>query len=83
MRVEIPNIQEIKEAVREVLKEELNILNSSSNMDKALSKKQAAEYLNVSASTIDNLRRNGEIRSHKVRGKVIILQSDIEYYLSA
>lgn len=49
--------------------------------DRALSVPKAAEMLSVSRSTIERMRRSGEIRTIKIRGRVIVPLSEIHRIL--
>lgn len=44
---------------------------------KLLSTSQACEYLGVSKSTLQRYRNNGEIRHHKIGGKIVYHIDDI------
>ena len=72
----IPTIQEIKAAlipdIKQVFLEALEEVayqtnaNNSSCPDRLLTKKEAAQMLNCSESTVDNRRREGVLKSEKL-----------------
>lgn len=66
--VEIPTLKEIKAAMKQVLEESLPGGIKEQQQEKLLTKKEVSEVLNVSQSTIDNLRRQGSMKSIKIPG---------------
>jgi len=66
--VEIPTLEDIKSAMKQVLKESLQENNEKKLLEKLLTKKEVSEVLNVSQSTVDNLRRQAKINSIKIPG---------------
>ena len=49
--------------------------------DRLLSKKQAAEYLNISIGTLEKLMREKELLYIKLERKVLFRKSDIDKFL--
>jgi len=49
--------------------------------DRLLSKKQAAEYLNISIGTLEKLMREKELPYIKLERKVLFRKSDIDKFL--
>jgi len=48
-----------------------------------LSKKETARELNISQSTLDRLRKNGEIKSKKVGGGIYFSLNELVQFLEA
>ena len=55
---------------REKIKENMNI-------------SEAAEYLSLSASSIERKKRSGEIKFSKLGGRIVFLKSDLDAYRDA
>lgn len=52
------------------------------NMDKPINTKEAAEYLGVSAGTLENWRiSGGGPKFYKPKGKVFYFKADLESYI--
>jgi hypothetical protein len=72
--------EDVKEAVKEALSEELKSLRLSTKEESKnllLNKKQVASILNVSVGTVDNLRRQGKLKSIPGIGKVLFKPVDV------
>lgn len=52
-------------------------------MVRLLKKSEVANLLNVSIQTIDRLRVSGDLRSVKVRGRVLFCIQDVEAFINS
>ena len=67
------------EMIDEKLQEFLKLFNSKQNNDeKTFTRKQTAEYLGISLSTLYNWTRDNKIKSHYIGDKVYYKMSEIE-----
>jgi len=69
----------IGNAVAKVLQENRELLNDSRNEsgDKYLSRKEAAEFLRISETTLWNLDKTQVLPAKRLNGKVLYLKSDL------
>ncbi|KAB7528225.1 helix-turn-helix domain-containing protein [Flagellimonas olearia] len=69
----------IGKAVAKVLQEHKELLNDSRNEsgDKYLSRKEAAEFLRISETTLWNLDKTQVLPAKRLNGKVLYLKSDL------
>lgn len=82
MELIITNESNLKDLIGNAIQEKLiefsHWLETKKNdEDKTLTRKQAAQYLGVSLSTLDTWAKNGIIKSHGIGGKVFYKMSDI------
>lgn len=61
--IDIPTLEEFKQALRQVLNENLSKNTIAQKSEHLLTKAEVADLLKVSQSTVDNLRRRGELLS--------------------
>lgn len=85
--ISILTIKDIEEVVDKAVSKLLLQLNNRPNsvIPDMFDKKEAAKYLKISVSTVDNLRRLGELKSTPVKGinKVLFRYSDILDYVNS
>lgn len=80
----IATIPDIQEAVRDIIKKEIqDLLSSFKSADNLLSKSEAAEFLGISVSSVDNRRRNGELQSYNVSGRVKFKMEDLTDFINS
>lgn len=68
---------DLRGLISDTIKELLPTAPAPTSEPKYLSKKSAAELLDVSISTIDNFRRKGFLRYHRILGTVRFLQHEL------
>ncbi|GAB5398983.1 MAG: hypothetical protein Aureis2KO_05680 [Aureisphaera sp.] len=69
-------IQMLKALLKEEFKQLLKIISSSSS-DEFFSRKEAAEFLKVSETTLWNLDKTQVLPAKRLNGKVLYLKSDL------
>lgn len=70
----------IEKAVRNVLKDYVPVDNNASKAP--ADKKEAASYLNISITTLDQLLKSAQLPSFKIGRQVRIRWSDLESYVN-
>jgi len=85
MNLTITGIEEIQKSIREIISTEVKIALSeiqSKQVNKLLTKKESADMLSCCVATIDNLRREGLIKSISIRGRVMFRLCDLNDYIT-
>lgn len=73
---------DLSSLIKSVLKEELkslllNLKTNNSSADEYLSRKEAAEFLKISKTTLWNLDKTQVLPATRLNGKVLYLKSDL------
>lgn len=70
--------EELRQIISETIREELKtLIEKQSEQTSLLSRKQAAEFLNVSVGTIDNMKKDGRLRYQLIRGSIRFDKRDL------
>lgn len=70
--------QELMQLISETINEEFRkLIEKQSEQTSLLSRKQAAEFLNVSVGTIDNMKKDGRLRYQLIRGSIRFDKRDL------
>lgn len=67
----------IGSTVAKVLQEHKNLFNTVKNEDKYLSRKEAAEFLRISETSLWSLDKTQVLPARRLNGKVLYLKSDL------
>lgn len=59
-----------------------NQIHNINQMEIHFSRRQAANYLNISQRTLDSCTKNGEIKYSKIKSKVVFRKSELDRYLT-
>lgn len=85
-KIQILDVESLDVTLRKILKDEIPIVMKSYLKNESLKlydKHKAAEILDVSLSTIDNLRRSGDLNSLSVGGRIKFRKDDIQRYIES
>lgn len=82
------DLESLRLIIREAVSKELQTIKdalskkSSEQKDVLLTRKEAADYLNICRTTLWSLDKSGELPSRRIKSKVFYLQSDLVNYLN-
>lgn len=81
----LPTENEIKSWIKEAIKEyfdnsSMNATSDSMTMEPFLSRKEIADFLNISLVTLHDWKKRG-MPSHKQRGRVYFMRSEVLAYI--
>jgi excisionase family DNA binding protein len=69
--------EDLKNLIQETVQKTISQTLQKKELEKIYSKKEAAEYLNVSEPTIDRWRKQKRINYSKIGGKVTFTETDL------
>ena len=78
------SLSDIKEVLREVLKEQSNEFTKSENSDNHdyLSRKEVAKLLKISLTTLNDWSKQGIVQSYRIGNRVLYKRNEIEDSIS-
>ena len=70
-------ISMIREAFKEELNEYLKQLGKESDSNKLLSRKEVAELLRISLPTLNNYKKSGILKCHRIASRVLFMKGEV------
>jgi excisionase family DNA binding protein len=77
LQIENVTVSEFSEALRQVVREELSILQPKQSTANYLTRPEVAKLLKISLPTLNEYTRKGIIRGSRIGSRVLYLESDI------
>jgi excisionase family DNA binding protein len=71
------SLEEIRQIIREVIKEEVSVDDNSKSVPKFLTSKEAAHLLRISLPTLLEYRKRGIVQSIKIGSRVLFSEEDL------